>query len=116
MKKYGNFTGHEKNAPIITNKNGGKQSYTKYAFHLVDPVSMQELAKVMSDGALRYSRDNWRLIPLEEHLNHLLMHVYAYLAGDKQDDHLEHVLARAMFAVALHKRPKYLGHVKKGGV
>jgi len=26
------------------------------------------------------------------------MHVYAYLAGDRSDEHLSHIMCRAMFA------------------
>lgn len=113
MRRKKEYTGHEKDAPIVTNARGGKQSYTTYAYHLVDAVAMQELARVMAEGARRYAPDNWRLITIEDHLNHMMMHVYAYLAGDTQDDHLEHVLTRAMFVVALHKRPHYLGKAQK---
>jgi hypothetical protein len=109
------FTGHEKNAPIVVNKKGGMQSYTAYAFHTIDPIAMQEMAKVMAEGCRKYAQDNWRLISVEEHLNHLLMHIFAHLAGDTQDDHLAHAMTRAMFALAVDKRPKYLGAMAKKG-
>jgi hypothetical protein len=40
------------------------------------------------------------------------MHIVAYMAGDKQDDHLEHALTRMMMAVAVKHRPDYLGYAK----
>lgn len=88
-------------APMVTNDQGGKQSQTLYRFDLVDPVAMFEMCRVLQKGAEKYGEDNWRQIPVRDHLNHLLIHVYAYLAGDTQDDHLSHALCRAMFAVAL---------------
>lgn len=42
-------------------------------------------------------------------MNHLLMHVYAYLGGDTQDDHLSHALCRAMFALAVEYQGGPLG-------
>lgn len=88
-------------APTVTNENGGKQSKILYRFDLADPIAMFEMCRVLHEGAEKYGEDNWRNIPVRDHLNHLLIHVYAYLAGDRQDDHLTHALCRAMFAVAL---------------
>jgi len=112
------YTGLEKDAPVVVNKRGGEQSYTAFAYHLLDPVAIQELAKVMSYGERKgYKRDNWRLLSIDDHLNHTMMHLMAFMAGDKQDNHLEHAFTRMMFALAVHKRPRFLGHVdkKKGG-
>ena len=86
---------------ITTNEKGGKQSDTPYRFDLIDAKAMFRLAQVMAYGAKRYAPNNWRLITKEDHINHALQHLYAYLAGDKQDDHLGHALARIMMAVAL---------------
>lgn len=89
-------------APTVVNEHGGKQSQVLYRFDLVDPIAMFEMTKVLKKGADKYGKDeNWRKIPVKDHLNHLLIHVYAYLAGDTQDDHLSHALCRAMFAVAV---------------
>jgi len=90
-------------APTVINDQGGKQSKVLYRFDLADPHAMFEMCRVLREGAEKYGDDNWRNIPVRDHLNHLLIHVYAYLAGDRQDDHLAHALCRAMFAVALEK-------------
>lgn len=128
-----------KDAEIVTNNKGGKQSKVIGAFHLVDPdflygfyehqyqlanplvrymsgdISKDEMtqrileqvpdaliqiAKVLEYGASRYSPNNWRLIPEEDHLNHALIHLYALEEGDTQDDHLGHFLTRTMMAYA----------------
>jgi hypothetical protein len=86
---------------VAVNERGGKQSATIYRFYLMDPAAMFNLAEVLGYGAAKYGIDNWRNITTQEHLNHLLQHVYAWLAGDKQDNHLGHALCRAMFALAM---------------
>ena len=72
-----------------------------YDFTGIDPKAMFAMAKVMAEGLKNHTRGGWRKVPLEKHLNNALSHIWAYLAGDKQDEHLAHALCRAMFAVAL---------------
>lgn len=86
--------------PVVTNADGGKQSDTPYGFDLLDPDLLFGMARVMRTGAARYPRDNWRLIPAYEHLNHLLQHVFAFMSGDQQEDHLAHAGCRLMFLYA----------------
>ena len=91
-----------KDAPTVTNEKGGKQSRVLYRFDLCDPKAMFEMTKVLKEGFDKYGDDeNWRKIPVNEHLNHLLIHVYAYLSGDESDEHLSHAMCRAMFAQAV---------------
>lgn len=87
-----------KDAPTVIGASGGKQSQVLYDFTLADPKAMFEMTKVLHEGALKYGRNNWRLIPIEEHLNHMIIHAYAYLAGDTSDEHLSHIMCRALFA------------------
>lgn len=88
-------------APTTTNEQGGSQSHIPVRFDLIDAKALFEMAKVLHVGAEKYGEDNWRLISVQENLNHLLMHVYAYLAGDKTDEHLSHILCRATFALGV---------------
>lgn len=87
-------------AEIVVNEQGGRQSRAVAAFHLMDAPTMIRLAKVLQYGASRYERDNWRKISCEDHLNHALGHIFAHLAGDRQDDHLGHAFCRLMMACA----------------
>jgi hypothetical protein len=96
-------------APTVVNEAGGKQSKLPYRFDLVDSRAMFTLAKVLHEGAEKYGDENWRKIPIRDHLNHLLAHVFAYMAGDESDDHLEHAFCRAMMAVALKLEGKQYG-------
>lgn len=96
------IAGVGKEAPMETNEFGGKQSKVEYRFDLVDPKALFAVAKVLKEGFDKYGSDqNWRSIPARDHLNHLLIHVYAYLAGDTQDEHLSHAVCRAIFALGV---------------
>lgn len=96
--------------PIVTNADGGKQSDTPYGFHLLPIQSVFAAAQVAKYGADKYgetfTQRNYTKIPVEEHINHCIQHLYAYLAGDKQDDHLGHAIVRAMFAFDVDRRKK----------
>lgn len=90
-----------RDAPIETNALGAKQSRTETAFDCLDGKAMLALGNVLFLGKEKYGKDNWRNIPTDDHLNHAMMHIFAHLAGDKQDVHLEHAFCRLMFAVAM---------------
>lgn len=85
----------------ITNETGAKQSKIDTRFDLIDGPALFEMATVLHTGAVKYGDNNWRGIDVESHLNHLIMHAYAYLSGNRDDDHLSHVMCRAMFAQAV---------------
>lgn len=101
-------------APTHTNDQGGSQSLIPVRFDLIDGAAMFEMAKVLYTGAEKYGEDNWRLIPVNDHINHGLMHWFAYLKGDKSDDHLSHALCRATFAVgvSMQTRAVYSDHTE----
>ena len=88
-------------APTITNDRGGSQSHVPYRMDLVDGPAILRMAAVLAEGAERYGAENWRQIEVRDHLNHLIVHAYAWLAGDRSDDHLSHAMCRAMFAAAV---------------
>lgn len=135
-----NLEGIGKEAEIVVNEHGGKQSKSIGRFDLIDPLTLctfikspyidivvtrminrcdnkemlerlfkqiQEapvmIAKTLEYGVQRYSKNNWRLIPPEDHMNHALIHLYAHSVGDTQDDHLEHFITRIMMFVATDK-------------
>ena len=53
---------------------------------------------VLKAGAESHGEENWRRILANDHINHAQMHLWAYLAGDTQDDHLSHAAIRLLFA------------------
>lgn len=86
-------------APITTNAKGGKQSLVPFRCDLLPPLAALRVAEVLEHGATKYGPKNWHAIAVEEHLNHMLAHTFAYLAGDTQDDHLGHAACRAFMAL-----------------
>ena len=72
-------------------------------------------ATVAQYGAEKYGEDfyhrNYTKISPEEHINHAIQHLYAFLAGDESDDHLGHAIVRSMFAFEVnHERNKTDGY------
>jgi 5'(3')-deoxyribonucleotidase len=90
-----------KDAPTVVNENGGRQSELKYRFDLMYAPAMFSLANILAEGADKYGEWNWAKIGIHENVNHALSHIYAYLAGDGQDDHLGHAFCRMMFAKSI---------------
>lgn len=70
------------------------------ALQFLDDEPMISIAKVLQEGADRYKPNNWRLIPSESHINHALLHLFAFLAGDTQDNHIAHAMTRIMMGYA----------------
>lgn len=88
------------NAPI-SDEEGVLQSKLGHRFDLINPAAIFNLAEILDYGARKYGPTNWYASTVETNLNHALAHIYAYLAGDTQDDHLGHAACRLHFAVAI---------------
>lgn len=88
--------GVDPSQPMVVNEFGGLQSKSEYAFHLIPPEALLAIAEVFAEGAKKYSTSNWKKIPSGEHMNHMLVHMYAAVLGDTQDKHAEHFLCRAV--------------------
>src|SRR5882724_11177681 len=80
-------------------------------WELLDFRALEEVARVLEHGARKYARDNWRAVPVEEHIRHAVRHLFKsqeskqqYLAyyseGDTIDD-LAHGACRAVMALAV---------------
>lgn len=92
-------------APIDINDEGGEISSLPYRFDLIPPEAAFSLAETFYKGIEKgYKENNWRLIDRNTLINHALSHIFAYLAGDKQDNHLNHALCRLAMAVAMEKK------------
>lgn len=97
------------NAERVTNEAGGKQSRLDYDLTLIDPIFLQELAKVMTENCAEYGghyeRDNWRKIEAHDHLRHLYNHVsliqqtYEEVGTDEAYTHILHAACRVMMLV-----------------
>ncbi len=91
-------------APTETNSKGGRQSALPYRADLLPAQATLAVAAVLKTGADKYGETNWHAISVREHLNHVLTHAFAYLAGDASDDHLAHMACRALMALEIQLR------------
>lgn len=88
-------------SPLVTNLAGGVQSQVLRDYTLIPPDALANVARVLHNGLAKYGRDNWRLIPVSDHLNHCLNHIYLHLAGNVKEDHLSHAATRLLMALEL---------------
>ena len=77
---------------------GGRQSKLYAAHHLMDARASFCHAAVLHRGALKYARDNWRLIEAEQHVNRAIAHLQNWLEHVRVRDHLPGA-SRASFMV-----------------
>lgn len=90
-----------KDTPVVTNELGGRQSDLPYRADLFPPAAFLAVCRVLKGGADKYGPDNWRRVTVAEHLNHAITHLFAFLAGDGQDDHLEHAACRVAMGLEI---------------
>lgn len=86
---------------IVENEMGAKQSHIPARFDLLDGPAMYEMCVTLAEGAESHGAENWRGMTIEENLNHAMMHIFAYLSGNRSENHLSHLQCRAMFANAI---------------
>lgn len=84
--------------PTAVNAAGGKQSDIPYRCDLLPAKGVLDVARVLKAGE-KYGKDNWRLIPQSDHINHAMTHILAKQAGDASEDHLAHAACRLLFAL-----------------
>lgn len=88
-------------APTVTNERGGKQSASPYRIDLIDPRVLLEQGEILAKGAAKYGEENWKNLSEREIINHALVHILAWLAGDRTDNHLGHGACRLLMARTL---------------
>ena len=88
------FDGH-----MVTNDQGGKQSFVSARFDCIPPVVLRLLAQCLGFGARKYGKDNWKNIEQWDHLNHAMNHINEWNRGDRSEPHLVNAMARLTFAL-----------------
>mgnify|MGYP001554767016 FL=1 len=72
----------------------------QYRYDLISPVGLKAVARACAEGADKYSDYNWeRGMPVSDLLNHAIRHIYEYLSGDRQEDHLGHAAWNVLGAI-----------------
>jgi hypothetical protein len=88
-------------AKIVTKANGYRTSDVPYAMHLMPGAALLHMSNIMCEGAKTHGENNWKNGSVDDHINKLLVHAFAYLAGDDSDDHLGHLAWRGMAALEI---------------
>lgn len=89
---------------------GIKLDQGKPMMDLLDPIAMEQLAKVLTFGAQKYAAHNWRKgIKQSRLLAALLRHTFAHLRGQNLDEesglpHIAHAMCCCMFLLGLADR------------
>lgn len=101
-----------KEEALEVNEQGGKGSFTGTRMDLIPAKALLEVGKVMFEGAKKYSRDNWRTVDSDSHINHAIRHVYKYfdmcmsvrdIPKAEMDEELAHAATRLLMALELIK-------------
>jgi hypothetical protein len=108
------FDGIREDVPLEETANGAVQSSFPYKFANIPPEAMFALARVLDYGVQKYCKDgtdttepNMRKIEVKDHINHAIGHLYAFLAGEWNEDHLSHALCRIAYAVTNQEHNPY---------
>ena len=94
--------GIDRNTSIVIDTDGSKNSPTEYRFDLIPPLALFSIAENLMKGAAKYGEHNWEKAGaegIEKNINKATIHLYAFLSGDRSDDHLCHAATRLMFAL-----------------
>lgn len=87
---------------------GIKYDNEKPRYSLIPAVALDEVVKVLTYGAQKYSPENWRYVEnaYERYFDALQRHVWAWKRGEQTDSesglhHLAHAICSAMFIIEL---------------
>lgn len=94
-----NIPGVGPEAQVVVNEKGAKQSHVPYRADLFPPTAYLHVAGILAKGAETYGENTWVDISFADHINHALVHINAYGAGDRSDDHIGHAACRMMMAL-----------------
>ena len=78
-----------------------KHDQDKVRFDLIPPKELEEVAKVFTFGAKKYSDYNWQGLKVSRLVASLLRHVYAWVQGKSIDpetglSHLSHAVCNCL--------------------
>lgn len=60
-------------------------------YDLISPIGLEALARTYAEGAKKFGAFNWENgMPVNDLLNHAIAHIYKFLSGNRDEDHLGH--------------------------
>lgn len=100
----GNHTTSNDPTKVYAPTEGRKFDGGKPRFELVPPHALEETAKVLTFGSLKYADDNWKNVPdgKKRYIGAILRHINAFKKGETHDPetglhHMAHAICCAMF-------------------
>ena len=82
---------------------GGKSSKLDTRYDLLPPLAVNEVARVLALGCVKYGEWNWVSLPIRDNLNHALRHCVAQnipsMECDERVMHASHAACRALFVL-----------------
>ena len=77
----------------------------KGRFDLITPIGLRRLAVHLENGARKYGDRNWEKgQPVSRFLDSAIRHLYAYLGGSRDEDHLAAVAWNALAAIHVEEK------------
>ena len=106
MRKHRNFAFDSNRGNM---GEGKKFDIDKIQYDLIDPLALEDMARVLTLGAKKYDRYNWQNVEEYRYIAALMRHFQAYRKGEKFDSesgvaHLAHVLVNAMFLYCFERK------------
>lgn len=69
-------------------------------YDLISPIGLEALARTYAEGAAKFGPFNWENgMPVTDLLNHAIAHIYKFLGGNRDEDHLSHAAWNLIGAV-----------------
>lgn len=86
---------------VVVTESGGRHSFVLARFDLIPPESMKLIAQCLGVGAHRHGEENWRNIPISDHINHAFNHLNEFRLGATDEPHIVNAAVRTIFALSL---------------
>jgi hypothetical protein len=69
-------------------------------YDLISPIGLEALARTYAEGARKFGAFNWENgMPVTDLLNHAIAHIYKFLNGNRDEDHLAHAAWNLLGAI-----------------
>lgn len=69
-------------------------------YDLITPIGLRALAQTYAEGMHKFGYCNWENgMPVTDLLNHAIAHIYKFLGGNRDEDHLAHAAWNLLGAI-----------------